>query len=86
MSKTGIAIFIAAATTAAGFISNYISDISAIKSFGIIAAFGILVSFVLTVTFIPSVLQFIPHRQALANKNNDKILDRILGSLSQSIT
>ncbi|MDD5382952.1 MAG: MMPL family transporter, partial [Candidatus Margulisbacteria bacterium] len=59
MSKTGIAIFIAAATTVVGYLSNVVSDISAIQTFGYITGFGVTIAFIVSMTFIPAVLQFV---------------------------
>ena len=51
----GVALVLATATTAVGFLTNLVSPIPALKDFGILAAVGIVVSFVLMLTLVPAV-------------------------------
>ncbi|MBN2057227.1 MAG: RND family transporter [Candidatus Saganbacteria bacterium] len=88
LTKTGLAILIAAATTAAGFISNVVSDITAIKFFGIITACGIAYAFILTVTLVPAILKLMPGSRTneQVERKNHGLLSQVLGSLSRAIT
>ncbi|MHC6204244.1 efflux RND transporter permease subunit [Breznakiellaceae bacterium SP9] len=56
LKRIGKAVFLAALTTFAGFVSFCFTSIAPIKEFGIFASFGVLVSFLIAVTFIPALL------------------------------
>lgn len=92
IDRTGVAIFIAAVTTAIGFSANMVSDISAIKTFGLITAFGIMSAFIVTLTFIPAAMKLIPSRiaepaaGAKGTEGLDEEIGRILIGLSHIIT
>jgi uncharacterized protein len=50
----GIALVLATATTAVGFLTNIVNPVPALRDFGIVAAVGILASFILMLTFVPA--------------------------------
>lgn len=89
ISKTGVAIFIAAVTTVVGFASNLVSDISAIRVFGAVTGFGVIVAFVTALTFIPAVLQFIKPKEQVVRekwKDIDGPLDNLMVFMATNVT
>ncbi len=50
----GIALVLATATTAVGFLTNIANPIPPLKDFGIVAAIGIVGAFLITLTFLPA--------------------------------
>ena len=54
ISTVGIALALATATTAVGFLTNIVNPVGALKDFGILAAIGIAAAFVLMMTFLPA--------------------------------
>src|SRR5512138_1001476 len=56
VGSTGLPVFLAMATTVAGFGSNFVMNIVSIRAFSVFSALGIVFSFVLSLTFVPSVL------------------------------
>jgi len=56
VASTGLPVFLAMATTVAGFGSNVVMKIVSIRAFSIFSASGVLFSFVLALTFVPAVL------------------------------
>ena len=62
ISTVGIALALATATTAIGFLTNVLSPVPALKDFGVLAAIGIVVSFILTLTFFPAARTILDRR------------------------
>lgn len=62
VGRTGLPVFMAMATTVAGFASNAFMPIGAIRGFAIFSSIGVLLSFVLAVTYVPAVLALLPAR------------------------
>jgi predicted RND superfamily exporter protein len=60
--QVGPAVFMAGATTAAGFLSNAFSSIIRIREFGLLTAFGVLVALVVSTVMIPSILLLVGKR------------------------
>ncbi len=56
MRTVGGALVLTTVTTAIGFFSNYFSNISAMRQFGVLAAVGIMSSFVLMTAFLPAMI------------------------------
>jgi predicted RND superfamily exporter protein len=54
LGGVGIALVMVAATTAIGFLSNGISDVGAIRNFGLIAAWGVTAALVVFGAFVPA--------------------------------
>ena len=50
----GVALVLATATTAVGFLTNLVSPIPALQDFGLLAAVGIIASFIIMLTFVAS--------------------------------
>ncbi|MBS3816559.1 MAG: RND family transporter [Candidatus Thermoplasmatota archaeon] len=59
----GGALVLTTFTTAVGFLSNTLSNIQAMREFGVLAALGIISSFFLMTTFLPAVIQLIDERK-----------------------
>ncbi|MGZ5382373.1 MAG: efflux RND transporter permease subunit [Acidimicrobiia bacterium] len=53
-AAVGVALVLATATTAVGFLTNVANPIPPLKDFGILAAIGIVGAFVITLTFVPA--------------------------------
>ena len=68
ISTVGIALALATATTAIGFLTNVLSPVPALKDFGVLAAIGIVVSFILTLTFFPAARRILDRRTERAGK------------------
>ncbi|MFC1496253.1 RND family transporter [Candidatus Margulisiibacteriota bacterium] len=76
---TGVGVFVAAITTAVGFISNSVSGISGIRYFGLATAFGIMSAFFVSVTFIPALLSIIkPKVKNQSAKDKEDLLKKLL--------
>ena len=60
--QVGPAVFMAGATTAAGFLSNAFSNIIRIREFGLFTAFGVLVALMVSTVMIPAILQLLSLR------------------------
>ena len=60
--QVGPAVFMAGATTAAGFLSNAFSNIIRIREFGLFTAFGVLVALMVSTVMIPAILQLLGAR------------------------
>ena len=56
VGNTGLPVFLAMATTAAGFGSNFLMKIASVRAFSVFSVIGIAFSFVLALTFVPAVL------------------------------
>jgi len=54
IAAVGIALVLATATTAVGFLTNIANPIPPLKDFGILAAIGIVGAFMITLTFVPA--------------------------------
>jgi hydrophobe/amphiphile efflux-3 (HAE3) family protein len=62
MAAVGPAIFMAGATTAAGFLSNAFGSIVRIREFGIFTAFGVMVAILVSLLVIPAILTILDKR------------------------
>jgi uncharacterized protein len=82
LRKIGKAVFLAAVTTLAGFISFGFTSVVPIREFSYFSTFGVLVSFLVAVTLIPSLL-IIRGPQVLAAKDKkaDAVDSAITGAL-----
>ncbi|XP_066884216.1 protein dispatched homolog 1 isoform X2 [Kogia breviceps] len=56
LQHAALSMFVTSFTTAAAFYANYVSDITAIRCFGVYAGTAILVNYVLMVTWLPAVV------------------------------
>lgn len=56
VSNTGLAVFLAGATTMVGFVANTVSGIVSIRHFGLFSAIGVFFALVIALTFVPAVL------------------------------
>jgi len=59
VGNTGLPVFLAMATTAVGFGSNFLMKIASIRAFSVFSVVGIAFSFVLALTFVPAVLALV---------------------------
>ncbi|MDI3280811.1 MAG: MMPL family transporter [Bacillota bacterium] len=62
IASVGLAVFLAAATTMAGFAANGFTKIIRLREFGYLTAFGVGVAFLISVVFIPTLLLLLPDR------------------------
>lgn len=87
VGRTGLPVFMAMATTAAGFASNAFMPIGAIRGFAIFSSVGVLLSFVLAVTYIPAVLALLPARGGLTRQKAESVGRRVrlLGSITGAL-
>ncbi|GBE24649.1 membrane transport protein mmpL8 [bacterium BMS3Bbin02] len=58
----GIALVLATATTAVGFLTNITNPVTALKDFGIVASIGIISAFILMLTVVPSIRVLLDRR------------------------
>jgi uncharacterized protein len=68
VTTVGIALTLATATTALGFLTNVVNPVPAIKDFGILAAVGIVAAFLLTMTFLPAARLLLDRRADRAGR------------------
>jgi hydrophobe/amphiphile efflux-3 (HAE3) family protein len=59
VGNTGLPVFLAMATTVAGFGSNFMMKIASIRAFSVFSVLGIAFSFVLALVFVPAVLAMV---------------------------
>lgn len=70
-------------TTAIGFSSLSVSNISAVRDFGIFTAIGVIFSFIVVLSVVPNILYFIPRSKMRARiKAKPGVIERLLGWLS----
>ncbi len=66
-TTVGIALILATATTAVGFLTNVANPIPPLRDFGIVAAIGIVGAFLITLTFLPAVRVLLDQRAERAD-------------------
>ena len=59
ITSVGVAVLMAGGTTAAGFASNLLSEITLIQEFGLFTGFGVLAALFISLTFIPAVISLL---------------------------
>jgi hypothetical protein len=67
-ATVGIALVLATATTAVGFLTNVANPIPPLKDFGILAAIGIAGAFLITLTFVPAARALLDRRAERAGR------------------
>jgi uncharacterized protein len=72
----GIALVLATATTAVGFLTNIVNPVPALRDFGIVAAVGIVAAFVLMLTFVPAARLLLDRRAEAAGRLPAEALGR----------
>jgi uncharacterized protein len=77
----GVALVLATATTAVGFLTNIVNPVPALRDFGIVAAVGIVVSFVLMLTFVPATRLLLDRRAHVG----DRLPRAALGQTSERL-
>ncbi|MEO0053551.1 MAG: MMPL family transporter [candidate division WOR-3 bacterium] len=85
VGRTGLPVFLAMVTTAAGFAANLVMKVVTIRVFAQFAVVGIAVSFVLAVVFLPALLMLMPVKPAGVRSENPSRSARWLGRLAQRI-
>ena len=81
ITSVGVAVLMAGGTTAAGFASNLLSDITLIQEFGLFTGFGVLAALMISLTFIPAVLSLLGSNKKRKTKETPRIeatLTRVL--------
>jgi predicted RND superfamily exporter protein len=69
--RAALPCFLAALTTAAGFLSLTATSVLPVRDFGVTAAFGISFAFLIAILFVPSALRL--HHQAIRSVEEEKI-------------
>jgi predicted RND superfamily exporter protein len=86
----GVALVLATATTAVGFLTNLLNPVTAIADFGVLAAVGIGSAFLLMVTFVPAIRILLDRRAEARGEHpieddhqpDARLLLRFVGGLS----
>jgi len=73
ITSVGVAVLMAGGTTAAGFASNLLSDITLIQEFGLFTGFGVLAALMISLTFIPAVLSLLGSNKKRKTKETPRI-------------
>lgn len=71
LDKKSLPIFMAAITTAIGFISFIGSYLIPINNFGIFTSIGVILAFVLSITYLPSILSILPKPRFIPKTERD---------------
>ncbi len=88
IGHSGLAIFMTAATTAAGLFSFSTSSVAPIADLGIFAGIGVLLGMVYTIVLLPALLAVIPIKTKKSKENDpDKtMMDRLLAKVGSIAT
>ncbi|XP_004375964.1 protein dispatched homolog 1 isoform X1 [Trichechus manatus latirostris] len=80
LQHAALSMFVTSFTTAAAFYANYVSNITAIRCFGVYAGTAILVNYVLMVTWLPAVVvlheRYLLHMFSCFKKPQQQIYDK----------
>jgi len=83
--NVGLAIIMAGITTAVGFSSLGLSQLSVVRDFGLLTAFGILIALVISVTFLPAALLVIKKPTHFKSAEKRAWIDWFLGTISSLV-
>jgi predicted RND superfamily exporter protein len=87
LRKVSLPVMLAGLTTAVGFSSLYLSDLSAIREFGLFSVIGVVYATIVTLTFTPALLVLLQRRPRTAahapNPVQDTGFDRIIQSVAR---
>ena len=75
LAHSGLAVFMAATTTAAGLLSFSLADMAQVSNLGRAAPIGVMLTFVYSVTLLPALLAIVPLR---ASRHGGDALQRRL--------
>ncbi|XP_075386657.1 protein dispatched homolog 1 isoform X2 [Tenrec ecaudatus] len=79
LQHAALSMFVTSFTTAAAFYANYVSNITAIRCFGVYAGTAILVNYVLMVTWLPAVVvlheRYLLHMFSCSKKPQQQLYD-----------
>jgi len=82
LHKISLPLSLAGLTTAIGFSSLYMSDLNAIREFGLFSVIGVIYATIVTLTFTPSMLvllrRFSPAKRASQYRAKDAAIDRLI--------
>lgn len=82
LRKASLPVLLAGLTTAVGFSSLYLSDLNAIREFGLFAVIGVVYATIVTLTLTPSLLVLLQHRLSKVTQHqpvdNDTAFDRLI--------
>jgi len=76
-----VACFLTSVTTAAGFASLLIAEISILQRFGLYAAGGVLIAYVVTIVLVPLAFSYTRPVTGGGGERIDRLLDRVAGAL-----
>ena len=83
ITSVGVAVLMAGGTTAAGFASNLLSDITLIQEFGLFTGFGVLAALFISLTFIPAVISLLGEGKARQFKEKSKLEKVLVGAIDR---
>jgi predicted RND superfamily exporter protein len=87
LRKVSLPVMLAGLTTAVGFSSLYLSDLSAIREFGLFSVIGVVYATIVTLTFTPALLVLLQRRPRTAahapGPVQDTGFDRIIQSVAR---
>lgn len=83
--NVGLAIVMTAVTTAAGFSSLGLSDLSIIKDFGLFTAFGVGVALLISITFLPAMLYKLSKPTQFRSAEDRYFLDSVFNTISGTV-
>lgn len=85
LKAMAVALFLTSATTAAGFASLVVSQLSILQGFGIVAALGVMIAYFVTVTFLPTSMSFFPRPKGPLTSAGHGLTERLLGALVEQV-
>lgn len=76
--KSSIPVLLAGLTTAAGFSTLYLSELSAIREFGLFSVIGVVYATIITLTFMPALLVLLQRKSKIVVDVKDAAFDRFI--------
>ncbi|MBF8436443.1 RND family transporter [Halanaerobiaceae bacterium Z-7014] len=83
ITSVGVAVLMAGGTTAAGFASNLLSDITLIQEFGLFTGFGVLAALFISLTFIPAVISLLGEGKTREFNERSKIGEMLIKAIDR---
>ena len=75
LSRASLPLLLAGLTTTVGFSTLYLSELSAIREFGLFAVIGVIYATIVTLTFTPALLVLLYRRQNSVTKSQPEVKD-----------
>ncbi|MGM0415075.1 MAG: efflux RND transporter permease subunit [Bacillota bacterium] len=83
ITSVGVAVLMAGGTTAAGFASNLLSEITLIQEFGLFTGFGVLAALFISLTFIPAVISLLGEGKTREFKEKSRLEKVLVGAIEK---